>query len=104
MAHPHPRTQILLPLHMSMHPLLFVVVCVMQLVKPEGSAQTLAVTLVCARARLTILRAVNETRIVPENIFLNWHTVFIWGKIPGSISFYSPITYPASYPDPQWVR
>jgi hypothetical protein len=68
MAHPHPRTQILLPLHMSMHPLLSVVACVTQLVKAEGSAQTSAVTLVCARARLKAPKAVNEMRIVPESI------------------------------------
>jgi hypothetical protein len=68
MAHPHPRTQILFPLHMSMHPLLAVVACAMQLVKAEGSAQTLAVILVCARATLTTPRAINETRIVPESI------------------------------------
>lgn len=78
MAHPQPRTQILLPAHMSMHPVLSVRTFVEQVVKAEGSAQTLAVMLVCARARLAAPRAVNDTSVVLESIFELTQAEFEW--------------------------
>lgn len=62
MTQPHARTQILFQSHTSIHCLLSVTAFAVQLVKADGSAQTSAVILDCARVRVAPSRASKAAR------------------------------------------
>ena len=73
MAHPQPRTHILLPAQISIQLFADVTVLVVQVVKDVGSAQTPAVMLsvvVCARTRLAAPKAANESRVLDSIVEL----------------------------------